>query len=95
VTSDRLAEAGCDPRCGCVEEPVPREGLDAFAVDVERFEMAFDSDLAAVAGGEEPLRACAGVWLGETFAARWLQERRERRGECQKSCAPGRLTIRL
>ena len=55
---------------------VPREGLDAFAVGVERFETAFDSDLAAIAGGRGAFKAVRGEYgSGKTFMARWLQER--------------------
>lgn len=55
---------------------VPREGLDAFAVGVERFETAFDLDLAAIAGGRGAFKAVRGEYgSGKTFVARWLQER--------------------
>ena len=55
---------------------VPREGLDAFAVGVERFETAFDTDLAAIAGGRGAFKAVRGEYgSGKTFVARWLQER--------------------
>ena len=55
---------------------VPREGLDAFAVGVDRFETAFDSDLAAIAGGRGAFKAVRGEYgSGKTFMARWLQER--------------------
>src|SRR5271166_5630947 len=55
---------------------VPREGLDAFAVGVERFETAFDSDLSAIAGGRGAFKAVRGEYgSGKTFMARWLQER--------------------
>jgi len=55
---------------------VPREGLGAFAVGVERFEAALDADLAAVAGGRGTFKAIRGEYgSGKTFMARWLQER--------------------
>lgn len=55
---------------------VPREGLGAFAVGVERFESAIDADLAAVAGGRAGFKAIRGEYgSGKTFMARWLQER--------------------
>ena len=55
---------------------VPREGLDAFAVGMERFEAAVDQDLAAVAGGRSGFKAVRGEYgSGKTFFARWLQER--------------------
>ena len=55
---------------------VPHEGLDAFAVGGERFATAFDSDLAAIAGGRGAFKAVRGEYgSGKTFMARWLQER--------------------
>jgi hypothetical protein len=55
---------------------VPREGLAAFAVDMERFEAAVDADLATVAGGRSAFKAVRGEYgSGKTFMARWLQER--------------------
>ena len=55
---------------------VPREGLAAFAVGMERFEAAVDADLAAVAGGRGGFKAVRGEYgSGKTFVARWLQER--------------------
>jgi len=55
---------------------VPREGLDAFAVGMERFEPAVDQDLAAVAAGRGGFKAVRGEYgSGKTFFARWLQER--------------------
>jgi hypothetical protein len=55
---------------------VPREGLDAFAVGMERFEVAVDLDLAAVASGRGGFKAVRGEYgSGKTFFARWLQER--------------------
>ena len=55
---------------------VPREGLAAFAVGMERFEAAVDLDLAAVASGRGGFKAIRGEYgSGKTFFARWLQER--------------------
>ncbi len=55
---------------------VPREGLGAFAVGMERFEAAVDLDLAAVASGRGGFKAIRGEYgSGKTFFARWLQER--------------------
>lgn len=60
---------------------VPREGLGAFAVGMERFEAAIDADLAAVAGGRAVFKAVRGEYgSGKTFIARWLQERARGRG---------------
>jgi hypothetical protein len=55
---------------------VPREGLDAFAVGMARFEPSVDAELAAVAGGRGGFKAVRGEYgSGKTFFARWLQER--------------------
>jgi hypothetical protein len=55
---------------------VPRDGLAAFAVGMERFEAAIDADLAAVALGRASFKAVRGEYgSGKTFFARWLQER--------------------
>jgi P-loop Domain of unknown function (DUF2791) len=55
---------------------VPREGLGAFAVGMERLVGAVDEDLAAVAGGRGTFKAVRGEYgSGKTFMARWLQER--------------------
>jgi hypothetical protein len=55
---------------------VPREGLAAFAVGMERFETALDGDLAAVARGLGGFKAVRGEYgSGKTFFARWLQEK--------------------
>ena len=55
---------------------VPREGLDAFAVGMERFEAATDADLSAVSAGQGGFKAVRGEYgSGKTFFARWLQER--------------------
>ena len=55
---------------------VPREGLAAFAVGMEKFEVAIDAELAAVALGRGGFKAVRGEYgSGKTFFARWLQER--------------------
>jgi hypothetical protein len=55
---------------------VPREGLAAFAVGMNRFEAAVDTDLAAAAAGRGAFKAVRGDYgSGKTFMARWLQER--------------------
>jgi len=55
---------------------VPREGLDAFAVGMDRFAPAVDIELTAVAGGRGGFKAVRGEYgSGKTFFARWLQER--------------------
>ncbi len=55
---------------------VPREGLAAFAIGMERFEAAVDADLAAVASGRGGFKAVRGEYgSGKTFLGRWLQER--------------------
>lgn len=55
---------------------VPREGLSAFAVGMDRFEAALDGDLAAVASGRAGFKAVRGEYgSGKTFMARWIQER--------------------
>ena len=55
---------------------VPRDGLAAFAVGMERFEAALDAELDAVALGRGTFKAVRGEYgSGKTFFARWLQER--------------------
>jgi hypothetical protein len=55
---------------------VPREGLGAFAVGMERFEAAVDADLSTVSSGRGVFKAVRGEYgSGKTFMARWLQER--------------------
>jgi hypothetical protein len=55
---------------------VPREGLGAFAVGMERFEATMDLELAAVAAGRAGFKAVRGEYgSGKTFFGRWLQER--------------------
>ncbi|MFZ1103291.1 MAG: BREX system ATP-binding protein BrxD, partial [Hyphomicrobiaceae bacterium] len=60
---------------------VPREGLTAFAVGVDRFEAALDADLEGVTLGRGLFKAVRGEYgSGKTFFARWLQERARSRG---------------
>jgi hypothetical protein len=55
---------------------VPRQGLAAFAVGIDRFEAALDVDLEAVKLGRGLFKAVRGEYgSGKTFFARWLQER--------------------
>lgn len=55
---------------------VPRDGLDAVAVGMERFEAALARDLEAVSRGHGGFKAVRGEYgSGKTFFARWLQER--------------------
>ena len=55
---------------------VPRDGLDAVAVGMERFEAAIARDLEAVSRGHGGFKAVRGEYgSGKTFFARWLQER--------------------
>jgi P-loop Domain of unknown function (DUF2791) len=55
---------------------VPRDGLATFAVGMEKFEVAIDAELAAVALGRGGFKAVRGEYgSGKTFFARWLQER--------------------
>ena len=60
---------------------VPRAGLDLFAVGMERFERAIDTELDGVASGRAVFKAVRGEYgAGKTFFARWLAERAKRRG---------------
>ena len=60
---------------------VPRTGLDAFAVGLQRFEPTFDQELASVKAGGSVFKAVRGEYgSGKTFVARWLQERAKRQG---------------
>ncbi|GAB3142821.1 BREX system ATP-binding protein BrxD [Microbispora hainanensis] len=59
---------------------VPRNGLDLFAVGMERFEKALDDDLTAVTAGSSGFKAVRGEYgSGKTFFARWLAERAKRK----------------
>ena len=60
---------------------VPRFGLDALAVGIDRFSSALDQDLDAVALGRGAFKAVRGEYgSGKTFFGRWLQERARSRG---------------
>ncbi|MGO8961349.1 MAG: BREX system ATP-binding protein BrxD [Streptosporangiaceae bacterium] len=60
---------------------VPQAGLDLFAVGMERFERAIDTELDGVASGRAVFKAVRGEYgAGKTFFARWLAERAKRRG---------------
>lgn len=60
---------------------VPREGLATFAVGIDRFEPALDTNLEAAALGRGVFKAVRGEYgSGKTFFARWLQERARSRG---------------
>ncbi len=60
---------------------VPRRGLEALAVGIDRFAPAFDDELAAVARGGAGFKAIRGEYgSGKTFLARWVSERARRQG---------------
>ena len=60
---------------------VPQAGLDLFAVGLDRFEQAIDTELTTVAAGGAMLKAVRGEYgSGKTFYSRWLAERAKRRG---------------
>lgn len=55
---------------------VPRTGLDALAVGVDRFQTSIDEELSAVSAGKGGFKAVRGEYgTGKTFFGRWLQER--------------------
>jgi hypothetical protein len=55
---------------------VPRDGLAAFAVGMERFQATLEAELDAAARGRGTFKAVRGEYgSGKTFFARWLQER--------------------
>lgn len=59
---------------------VPRRGLGAFAVGLERFEGSLVEALDRVATGGSVFKAVRGEYgCGKTFFARWLQERAKER----------------
>ncbi|GIH67761.1 BREX system ATP-binding protein BrxD [Sphaerimonospora thailandensis] len=59
---------------------VPSNGLDLFAVGMERFEKVLDEELNAVTGGHAGFKAVRGEYgSGKTFFARWLAERAKRK----------------
>jgi hypothetical protein len=60
---------------------VPRAGLDAFAVGLDRLESTLDQELAAARQGRGVFKAVRGEYGGgKTFFGRWLQERAKRQG---------------
>src|SRR5712692_2560326 len=60
---------------------VPQQGLDAFAVGLERFERALNEELETVGRGGAVFKALRGEYgSGKTFFARWLEERAKRLG---------------
>ena len=59
---------------------VPRRGLDALAVGLNRFEAVLEETLSNVASGQAAFKAVRGDYgCGKTFFARWLQERARQR----------------
>lgn len=59
---------------------VPQRGLDVFAVGLDRFDPALDTELESVARGGAGFKAIRGEYgAGKTFFARRLQERAKRR----------------
>lgn len=60
---------------------VPRTGLDAFAVGLDRFRLMLDQELDAVHQGRGGFKAVRGEYgSGKTFFARWVQEQARARG---------------
>jgi len=60
---------------------VPRAGLDAFAVGLDRFAPTIDDELAVVARGGAVFKAVRGEYgSGKTFVVRWVAERARRAG---------------
>ena len=60
---------------------VPANGLDAFAVGVEKFLPALDPELTRVTSGAAAFKAVRGEYgSGKTFFGRWLQECARARG---------------
>lgn len=60
---------------------VPRNGLDALAVGIDRFQPALDEELAALESGRGVFKAVRGEYgSGKTFFGRWLQERARAKG---------------
>jgi hypothetical protein len=55
---------------------VPRSGLDAFAVGIDRFQVTLDEEMSVVGAGRGMFKAVRGEYgSGKTFFGRWLQER--------------------
>ncbi len=60
---------------------VPEQGLESFAVELDRFVPSIDSDLDLVKGGGSAFKAVRGEYgSGKTFFVRWLQERAKQIG---------------
>ncbi|GAA5105307.1 BREX system ATP-binding protein BrxD [Haloechinothrix salitolerans] len=60
---------------------VPQQGLDLFAVGLDRFTNALDDDIASITRGGSAFHAVRGEYgSGKTFFARWLAERAKRAG---------------
>lgn len=60
---------------------VPQDGLDVFAVGLERFEGTVEAELRKVQEGGSAFKAVRGDYgCGKTFFSRWLQERARRQG---------------
>ena len=60
---------------------VPRNGLDALAVGMDRFLTALDEELASASSGRGVFKSVRGEYgSGKTFFGRWLQERARARG---------------
>jgi len=58
---------------------VPEDGLDLFAVGLDRFEPTVNEDLDKVREGGSVFKAVRGEYgCGKTFYSRWLQERARR-----------------
>lgn len=60
---------------------VPNQGLESFAVELDRFVPSIDSDLDLVKSGGSVFKAVRGEYgSGKTFFVRWLQERAKQIG---------------
>ena len=60
---------------------VPRQGLDAFAVGLDRLAPTIREELDAVAEGRSKFKAVRGEYgSGKTFFTRWVAEEAKRRG---------------
>lgn len=60
---------------------VPGNGLDAFAVGIDKFAPVLDDELGRVATGHSVFKALRGEYgSGKTFFGRWFQERARSKG---------------
>ena len=60
---------------------VPRRGLEAFAVGMDRFQVTLDEELKQVAASGSVFKAVRGEYgCGKTFLSRWVQDRAQRQG---------------